>query len=102
MLFRFQPFTWSFAVSNMIFQTDLVLSRFDVFLAEVEVASPQWEQFSYKIQQNIGSPFGGIRTKIFGTVPLYLPGKKDSGETFVFNANVTVGFPVLQHDVVPW
>ena len=93
-------FARAFAVPDMIFEADLVLSAFDVLGPQIVVACAQRIEFADHVENCVDRPEIGIRTEILGAVLDFVAGRENAGKGFVLDAYPRITFIVLKQDII--
>src|SRR5690606_39244129 len=102
LLFSLKGFTGAFAITQMIFQANPVLSVSYFFFSKVIITGAQRIKTFYKVQQSIHSFKSSERAIILTAIFDKPAGWKNPWKSFIFNTYPWIGFIILKHHVKPW
>ena len=90
------------AVSDMIFQTDLIVFGLDRLFSQIISAVSKWIELLNEIHQQTNSFEIGKGSKILRPIFNNFSGSEHSWESLIFNADPRIGFIISQQDIVAW
>src|SRR6185312_11977657 len=96
---RLPAFTGPLAVSQVVFETDLVLAFLDLRFSEVQLAGSQLDVGPDQVEQFPDPAHRRIRPEVFGPVAGLSPGEKDARERFVPDDDIGIALIVLEVDI---
>lgn len=94
--------TWPFAITQLVFQTNLKFAFINIFAGKLQVTGAQGISFLNKPQNIVHHAHRGIRAQVFGAIFNDTAGPENAGIILVLDDDPRVGFIILQHHIVAW
>jgi len=95
-----QPLAGSQAITEVVLQTTFVFACRYLLFRQVVITGTQRINRTDQVEQGLHGLHAGIGAKVLRAVPDKLPGRKNTWETFLPDADPRVGFVVLQQYII--